>query len=369
MVLTIRRSGAAALAPPRSLPGAALASLGVVVLSAEQGGYFAPAWRTGAVAFAAAAALLWLWSDGARLPRLAYVPPALLAALVLWSVASASWSVVPSASTLDAQRTLLYLAAAGAFVVAGDGLALGVGAGGTVVAAWALGDRLVHGTSFDQYEGTLLMGPLGYANGLGALVAVAAVVWLALALERRNAFYALPLLVLVPALVLTGSRGAWGAAAVGVVVAAGIALRHRALAYAAVGAGAAALVALLALPAAAPADRAAYWSSAHHVIAVHPLLGSGAGTFAAVYHGAVPGHDAHSLYLQALAELGPVGLVLVVALFGVALVAALRRNLAAPAAGLAVYVLAAGVDWDWQLPAVTVGALALVAASVRNRSA
>lgn len=368
MVLTVRRSGAA-LAPPRSLPGAALATLGMVALAAEQGGYFAPAWRTGAVAFAAAAALLWLWSDGARLPRLAYAPPALLAALVVWSVASASWSVVPSVSTLDAQRSLLYLAAAAAFVVAGDGLALGVGAGGAIVAAWALGDRLVHGASFDRYEGTLLMGPLGYANGLGALVAVAAVVWLALAFERRNAAYASPLLLLVPALVLTGSRGAWGAAAVGVVVAAGIAFRRRAIACAAVGVGVAALVALLALPAAAPADRAAYWSSAHHIIGAHPLLGTGAGTFAIVYHGAVPGHDAHSLYLQALAELGPIGLLLVVALFGLALVVAVRRNLAAPAAGLAVYALAAGVDWDWQLPAVTVAALALVAAAVRNRPA
>lgn len=354
-----------AFAPPRGLPGAALAALGVVALAAEQGGYFAPAWRAGAAAFGAAAALAWLWSGETRVPRLALAPPMLLAALCLWSVASASWSVLPSASFLDAQRTLLYLAASAAFAVAGEGLVTGVGAGGAAVAVWALGARLVGGAPADPYEGKLLTGPIGYANGLGALLAVAAVVWIGLALARRRPLYLAPLAVLAPALVLTESRGAWAAAAVGALVAAAIAVRQRLVAFGLVGASLLALGLLLVLPV-APSDRAPYWEAARHVAAHHPLAGTGAGTFSVVYHGLLPGHDAHSLYLQALAELGVIGLVLVAALFLVPLVFAVLRGSAAPAAGLVVFVLAAGVDWDWQLPAVTVAALALAAAGIRK---
>jgi O-antigen ligase len=368
MALTARRPGVA-FAPPRGLPGVAVAALGVVALAAEQGGYFASAWRAGAAAFAAAAALLWLWSGETRVPRLALAPPMCLAALCLWSVASASWSAVPSASFLDVQRTLLYLAASAAFAVAGDGLVTGVGAGGTVVAVWALGARLAGGAPADPYEGALLTGPIGYANGLGALVAIAAVVWIALALERRRLFFLAPLAVLAPALVLTESRGAWAGAVVGAAVAAAVAARRRAVAAVVLVIASAALALLLAVPHVAPGDRAAYWNAARHLASLHPLRGTGAGTFDVVYHGLLPGHDAHSLYLQALVELGAVGLVLIVALFAVPLVAALRRSLAAPAAGLTVYLLAAGVDWDWQLPAVTVAALALSAASLRNRRA
>lgn len=365
MALTARRPGVA-FASPRGLPGAALAACGVVALAAEQGGFFAPAWRAGAAAFAAAAALAWLWSND-RVPRRALVPPALLAALCLWSVASSAWSALPSASFLDAQRTLLYLAASAAFAVAGDGLVTGVGAGGIAVAGWALGARLAGGAPADPYEGKLLTGPIGYANGLGALLAIAAVVWVALALERRRPLYLAPLAVLVPALVLTNSRGAWGAAVVGAVVAVAIAAGRRVVALVAAGGATLGLALLLVLPL-APADRAPYWEFARHIVSLHPLAGAGAGTFPALYHGALAGQDAHSLYLQALAELGVVGLVLIVALFFVPLGSALRRGLAAPAAGLVVFVLAAGVDWDWQLPAVTVAALALAAAGIREPS-
>lgn len=366
MALTARRPGVA-FAPPRGLPGAALAACGVVALAAEQGGYFAPAWRAGAAAFAAAAALAWLWSDE-RVPRLALVPPALLAALCVWSVASSSWSALPSASFLDTQRTLLYLAASAAFAVAGGGLVPGVGAGGLAVAGWALGARLAGGTPADPYEGKLLTGPIGYANGLGALLAIAAVVWIALALERRRWVYLAPLSLIAPALALTNSRGAWAAAVAGALVALAIVAGRRVWAYVVAGGATLALAVLLVLPALAPADRAPYWQSARHLAALHPLAGSGAGTFPALYHGSLAGQDAHGLYLQVLAELGIVGLVLIVALFFVPLGSALRLGLAAPAAGLVVFVLAAGVDWDWQLPAVTIAALALAAAGIRNRS-
>ncbi|HVU76470.1 MAG TPA: O-antigen ligase family protein [Gaiellaceae bacterium] len=357
-MLTARRPGVA-LAPPPALPGAALAAVGVVALAAEQGGYFPPAWRFGAVAFAAAAGLLWLWAPERR-PGWELAAPALLAGLGLWSLLSTAWSVLPSATTLDAQRTLLYLTAALAFAVASGGLPVGVVAGATVVAGWALGGRLLNGAPWDTYEGRLLTGPIGYANGLGALCAIGAAVAVALALRHRRPLYAAPLVVLLPALALTGSRGADAALVVGLAVATG----RRRLQVLAVAGSMLLLTALLVFTPDGVGDRAAYWRAARHAGLAHPLLGTGAGTFAIDYSGNPPARDAHSLYLQAFAELGGVGLLLVGALVAVPLLVALRRRLTVPGAGLAVYLVTAGVDWDWQLPVVTVAALAL-AASLR----
>src|SRR5262249_32425307 len=73
----------------------------------------------------------------------------------------------------------------------------------------------------------------------------------------------------------------------------------------------------------------------------------------------------HSLPLQTLAELGVVGLALLaVFLAGMGLAArdAYRRVPAlatGPLAGVVVYAAHAPLDWDWQMPAVTLVALAL----------
>ena len=73
--------------------------------------------------------------------------------------------------------------------------------------------------------------------------------------------------------------------------------------------------------------------------------------------------DAHSLELQTLAELGVMGLALLAAfLAGIAL--AVRRAVAAapvlaagPAAGVVVYIAHSPLDWDWQMPALTLIAI------------
>ena len=119
---------------------------------------------------------------------------------------------------------------------------------------------------------------------------------------------------------------------------------------------------------AATEPRRAYYSVAWHEFAQHPLLGSGAGSFGrfwlesgdlAASGGAL---DAHSLYLETLAELGPLGLVLLVGFLGWPLRGAVarRRLPAVPAATAAAtaFLVHAALDWDWELPAVVVAALA-----------
>ena len=72
-------------------------------------------------------------------------------------------------------------------------------------------------------------------------------------------------------------------------------------------------------------------------------------------------HDAHNLYLETLAELGPAGLLLLALVFGVPLAAVRRARsspLAAGACGAYVaYLVHAFIDWDWEMPAVTLAAL------------
>jgi hypothetical protein len=82
--------------------------------------------------------------------------------------------------------------------------------------------------------------------------------------------------------------------------------------------------------------------------------------------------DTHSLYLEMFAELGPLGLGLLLVALGAPVVAALQgRKRALVPAALAAYVafLAhAGIDWDWEMPAVTVtGLLCAVAILVSAR--
>jgi O-Antigen ligase len=120
--------------------------------------------------------------------------------------------------------------------------------------------------------------------------------------------------------------------------------------------------------------RPAYWHVAWREYAAHPWLGSGAGTFGdywqrlgnqAIAGGAL---DAHNLYLETLAELGPIGLVLLVALLGLPLVTALRvrwHPLASAATGAYVaFLLHAALDWDWEMPVVTLAGLVCAAALV-----
>jgi hypothetical protein len=107
-----------------------------------------------------------------------------------------------------------------------------------------------------------------------------------------------------------------------------------------------------------------YWHVAWGEWQDHAWLGSGAGTFARFWHQEgepVDVLDAHSLYVETLAELGPVGLVLLVCALGVPILAATRTRrhaLTGVAAGAYVaFLVHTGLDWDWEMPAVTLTGL------------
>jgi hypothetical protein len=117
------------------------------------------------------------------------------------------------------------------------------------------------------------------------------------------------------------------------------------------------------------------WKVAWHDYVSHSLLGSGAGTYARYWNQFRPVGlkvaNAHNLYLETLAELGPIGLVLLVIALGAPLVAAIRARrhaLVAPAiAAYAAFLIHAAVDWDWQMPAVTLVALFCATAVIASQ--
>ena len=110
--------------------------------------------------------------------------------------------------------------------------------------------------------------------------------------------------------------------------------------------------------------RWALWQTAWQDAKANPLLGSGAGTYEQYWLQHRPTRltvqDAHTLYLETLAELGPVGLALVAISLALPFAAAvrMRRQPLVPtaAAALAVYAAHAAVDWDWELTGVTLAA-------------
>jgi O-antigen ligase len=119
-------------------------------------------------------------------------------------------------------------------------------------------------------------------------------------------------------------------------------------------------------------NRYAYWAVAFRAFASEPLHGVGAGGWAVDWlrwrHVSEGAQDAHSLPLQTLAELGVVGIVLL-GTFLVGIFMAAREALkrvgalaAGPVAGVVTYLAHAPLDWDWQMPAVTLAVLALIGA-------
>jgi O-Antigen ligase len=123
-----------------------------------------------------------------------------------------------------------------------------------------------------------------------------------------------------------------------------------------------------------------FWAGAVDAWESKPVLGIGPGTYEFWWaqHGnadaAVFVVNAHSLYLEALAELGPIGFLLICAFVIVGLVAGAllawrstlgdRPELAAALGACFVFAAAAAVDWVWQLAAIPAAFLVLMAVAV-----
>jgi hypothetical protein len=124
-------------------------------------------------------------------------------------------------------------------------------------------------------------------------------------------------------------------------------------------------------------ERAHYWGVALHEARVNAVLGSGAGTFVDWWlrNRPVPQSalEAHSLYVETLAELGPIGLALLLVALGAPLVAAWRLRgdrFGPPLLGaLVAFDVAAAVDFHWDLAAATAPVIVLGAAAAVHADA
>jgi hypothetical protein len=121
-------------------------------------------------------------------------------------------------------------------------------------------------------------------------------------------------------------------------------------------------------------NRYRYWDVALESWADRPLIGIGSGGFLVewrkVRDRVDESADAHSLYVETVAELGLVGLALLLLFLsgmGAGAVRLYRQDPAAatgPAAVLVAWAIHAGLDWTWEMPAVTLQTLLLGAAAV-----
>jgi hypothetical protein len=125
--------------------------------------------------------------------------------------------------------------------------------------------------------------------------------------------------------------------------------------------------------------RVSLWKAAVRIYDTQKLRGTGAGTYQQYY----PRYrteglyvvDAHSLYLQSLAELGVVGFVLILIVV-LGMLAGLAARIRGPDRALYAALFAASLawavhqafDWDWQMPAVTLGVFILAGLALARPS-
>jgi O-antigen ligase len=197
-------------------------------------------------------------------------------------------------------------------------------------------------------------GPFLLPNGLGAFLAMAAlagaaVAAAALAARGRRAFSGALAAGLVAALALGGmafthEKGCWVGLAGGAAVAAAVARGRRRILLGGAALAAAGLLAVALVPTErlerlpggiSLAVRKEYWQAALRIAGERPLGGVGAGNFAAHYEAAKSARAeetiyAHEDYLEALAEMGPLGAASLLAFWAAALARARAPGAAEP---------------------------------------
>jgi hypothetical protein len=290
----------------------------------------------------------------------------------------------------DRERSpALRAGAAAAAVPLGMGCYLSFSRGALAALAAGLLTLVVLAPAFAQLRATLLVAAAGAAGAIAAAAspAVRALEGSAATREREGAIV-LAVAVVLMALAVLATRAQRG-----------MADRPLPLPRWAGWAALAAIAALLVVPIAAaggrqqapPAtgatnerfaslgsNRYGYWRVAIDTGLDHPLAGVGASGFRVAWlqHRDVGENvrDAHSLELETFAELGLVGVALLAALLGgVALSARAAHRIdpvlaAGPAAALTAWAFHSAIDWDWEMPALTLVALVLAGALLAVRA-
>src|SRR2546430_2428801 len=199
---------AGSLALPRSdLTSAAIAFVAVAVVGFDNGGYLAHSWGWMVLAFSSVIAFALLLRPRISLGRLEWIALAALVALATWMFVSGAWGTAGTEPAREAERALVYVSGLGALLTVVEtrsvhALLVGIVGATTALALYGLGDRVIEGPAQHPFEGRLLIEPLGYANALGILCAVGLVVAAGLALDERRAIVLLQLAAAAAALLI-----------------------------------------------------------------------------------------------------------------------------------------------------------------------
>jgi O-antigen ligase len=387
--------------------------LGPTALAFASGGYFTDA-RLIAGLVVWSLVLLAMCASTSSLPRTTIARLALgsFALLTVWVAFSMLWAPLGGPALHDTQRMLLYLGA----LIAASALLRPQTAlravepclafGTLAVIGYGLAGRflpsLVHTTASASAGGRLEQ-PLTYWNAQGALAAIGIVLCVHLCFDKTRSKFmritsGIAVLPLSLGLYLTYSRGALAALAVGLIV---LVLLTRSgpqlqrfrlaifigLAILTIGS-----VITIAVTENRPkttspefganakrlrsvdSNRYAYWRVAMNEFTKHPIQGVGTGGFRVSWLAQrpfpEPVKDAHSLYIETLTELGLVGFALLLTFLFALLACARRAWLANPSlvsgwcAALTVFVTHCALDWDFEMPALSLIALVLSSALI-----
>jgi len=383
------------------------------VLSFRSGGFFDQPRTAIAIGAWSSIAVLALARPSLLVPptRVGRVAVVALLGLAAWTAASELWAPLIESARQDTVRLALYAAvlplAVGAFGSRTSVRWLEVGLAAlalTVIGYGLLGELGVVGLDSSVSAAGRLEQPLSYWNATAAIAAMGLVLAARIAADRSRARIsrvaaAVATAPLAVGLYLTYSRGGIAAALAGLLalvllvpeaarIWARLGARGRPVVAAVAAVGLAIAIGVVvadreSTPArGATATRLAdvgstrgdYWRVALGAFESEPLRGTGTAGFAVEWlrEREVPeaAVDAHSLYIETAAELGIVGLLLLLTSGGGVAVCAVRAYgrdpaaVAGPAAALIVLAFHCAVDWDWEMPAVAIPMLLLAGALV-----
>ena len=214
---------------PRLLAGL-LGACVVTPAAAVHGGYFPTSWGWQALLLSAIAATALIVREQIRLGQWELVALGAVAGLFAWTLLSTLWAPSSTWPIRESERMLVYVCGLAAILLvvrhaAYRALIGGVWIGITAICCYSLATRLFPGwqSTFDPFGGYRLSEPIGYWNGLGILAAIGFLLALGVAARARpvtlRAVAAASIPAIATTLYFTYSRGAWLALGVGVLAA------------------------------------------------------------------------------------------------------------------------------------------------------